>query len=204
MDNAIQNEDSEKLIIGSKAHANVVCGQCQAEIAGKDAYSYKDNNNNELFLCESCRTDVEKYFKAETKNPNIIMALILGSISGVVAGVIWYYLSILTGYQIGYVAIGVGFIIGWAVVIGSGNKRGMGLQLMSAVITLVTLFVSEYFITLHYILQYMLKLPGYSGELFFPSPFEPSMLESIISPMGLLIWGIGIYFAYSIPKSRSI
>ena len=208
MDDKIQNSDSERMQIGSKANTKVICGQCQKEVLGKEAYAYKDAKNNEIFLCEPCKNEVEKVLKAETQNPNIVMALILGSVAGVVAGVIWYFFSILTGYQIGYIAIGVGFIIGWAVIFGSGQKRGAALQIMSAAITLVTLFIAEYFMTLHYIWQYMLKnkaeYPDCQGEMFFLSPFSPDILSSMISPMGLLIWGIGIYFAYSIPKSRAV
>ena len=208
MDDANQRADNEKLKIGSKADVNVVCMQCQKEISSKEAYTYKDKDDNEVFLCESCRCEVENELKKETENPNILLALILGSLAGVIAGIIWYFFSILTGYQIGYIAIGVGFLIGWAVVFGSGKKRGAVLQILSAVITLVTLFISEYFMTLYYFRQYMLKnnseFPDYNGEMFFVSPFEPDVLSSMISPMGLLIWGIGVYFAYSIPKSRAI
>src|SRR6185503_1710751 len=153
-----------------------------------------------------CRGEVEKVLQAETENPNMIMALVLGSVAAIVAGVIWYYFVILSGYQIGYIAIGVGFVIGWAVVLGAGKKRGPKLQIMSAALTLVTLFTSEYFMALHYIRQYLLEnkaeYPDYNGEMFFLSPFDPDILGGMISPMGLLIWGIGIYFAYSVAKTR--
>jgi hypothetical protein len=203
-----QNAGSEKFKIGSKANTSAICAQCQKEVPGKDAYTYKGKDNTEVFLCEACRGEVEKALKSETENPNVVMAAVLGCIAGVVAGIIWYFFSILTGYQIGYIAIGVGFIIGWAVIFGSGHKRGAILQSMSAVITLVTLFVAEYFMTLYYFRRYMLEntaeFPEYHGEMFFVSPFSPELLSSMFSPMGFVIWGIGIYFAYSIPKSRAI
>ena len=87
MDDKIQNADSKKLQIGSKANINVICGKCQKEVLGKEAYAYKDGKNNEVFLCEPCRNEAEKALKAETQNPNIVLALILGSAAGVVAGV---------------------------------------------------------------------------------------------------------------------
>ena len=93
MDDKIQNSDSERMQIGSKANTNVICGQCQKEVLGKEAYAYKDVKNNEIFLCEPCRNEAEKVLKAETQNPNIVMALLLGSIAGIVAGVIWYFFS---------------------------------------------------------------------------------------------------------------
>jgi hypothetical protein len=203
-----QVQESGKIQIGSKANINVKCAQCRKEVLGKEAYAYKGKGGEEIFLCETCKTEAEKVFAAETKNPNIVMAVMLGSMAGVVAGIVWYFFAILTGYQIGYIALGVGFIIGWAVIFGSGKKRGPVLQVISAAITLATLFISEYFMTMYYYRQYLLEnkaqFPDYNGEIFFLSPFDPEVLSSMISPMGLLIWGIGIYFAYSIPKSRAI
>jgi hypothetical protein len=115
---------------------------------------------------------------------------------------------VLTGYQIGYVAIGVGFLIGYAVIFGSGKKRGAPLQIMSAVMTLSTLLIAQYFISLYYVRKYVIEhkaeFPGYQGQWFFISPFNRAILGSIFSPMGILIWAIGIYFAYSLPKSRTI
>jgi hypothetical protein len=205
-----ENKDAEKgkLQIGSKVNENVTCSQCQKEVSGNEAYTYQGKDNAHVFLCSSCRQKAETALQAETKNPNMMLALVLGSVAAVVAGIIWYYFVILTGYQVGYIAIGVGFIIGWAVVIGSGQKRGSSLQIMSAVMTFLTLFVAEYFMALHYLRNALLnnkaEYPDYNGEFFFVSPFDADLLSNMISPMGLLIWGIGIYFAYSIPKSRAL
>lgn len=207
---ADENQDSHggEIKIGSKANAMVTCAQCQKEVSGKEAYTYKDKGKKEIFLCESCRSEAERIFKAETENPNIVMALACGAVAGVFAGALWYFFSILTGYQIGYIAIGVGFVIGWAVIWGSGRKRGATLQWISAGMTLLTLFISEYFMTLYYYRKYLVEnkaeFPTYNGEIFFFSPFDSDILASMISPMGLLIWGIGIYCAYSTPKSRAL
>jgi Ca2+/H+ antiporter len=135
-------------------------------------------------------------------------AFLLGMGAAFIAGILWFAISVVTGYQIGYVAIGVGFLIGYAVLFGSGKKRGMPLQIMSAAMTLVTLFASQYFITLFYIRKYLLEnkaqFPDYTGQWFLVNPFSPDIIASMISPIGLLIWAVGIYFAYSLPKSRSI
>lgn len=202
------NAENHDIKIGSKANENVTCSQCAKQVLGNQAYTYKNKENKSIFLCESCREGVEKALQEETKDPNIAMAIILGAIAAIIAGIVWFFFSILTGYQIGYIAIGVGFLIGWAVILGSGKKRGPVLQMISALMTLVTLFVSEYFMLLYYYRKYLLEhkaeFPDYNGEWFFLSPFSPDLLKDMFSPMGLVIWGIGIYFAYSLPKSRNI
>lgn len=205
----VNEKDNFQIKIGEKKDELVNCGQCQGQFSAAQCYTFKGKKKGEtVYLCEKCHEVVEKAFREETQNPNMAMAMVLGGMAAIIAGVAWYYLSVLTGYQIGYVAIGVGFIIGRAVIWGSGKKRGSSLQIMGAVITILTLLVSQYFTVLYYGRKYLLEhkteYPGYNGQMFFVSPFAPDFMQSMFSPMGLLIWGIGIYFAYSLPKARSI
>ncbi len=206
-DKGRENENFQ-IKIGEKAEEKVQCGQCQLELAAAKAYTYKGKKGQTVYLCEKCRAIAEQKFREETENPNLVMGAISGAVAALVAGVLWSVFAVLTGYQIGYVAIGVGFLIGYAVIWGSGKKRGAPLQLISAGITVVTLFVSQYFLVLYYARKYVIdhaaEFPGYQGQWFFVSPFNPDVLKSMFSPMGLLVWGIGIFFSYSLPKARSI
>ncbi len=205
-----EKESLEKteIKIGEKVTQVLNCSQCQKEVTAGQCYTYKDKKGKEVFLCDGCKEIAEQAFKEETKDPNITGALLLGTLAAVVAGIVWFAISVLTGYQVGYVAIGVGFLIGYAVIFGSGKKRGAVLQMISALITAVTLFSSQYAISIYYLRQYLLankeKILGYNGQWVFLSPFSREILSSMVSPMGLLICAIGIYFAYSLPKSRSI
>lgn len=202
------SKDNMEIKIGAKADQIVKCSGCQKEVPTSQCYTYKGKKGESVFLCEVCREATEKAFKAETQNPNMVMAAILGVLAAIIAGVAWFLLSVLTGYQIGYVAIGVGFIIGYAVIWGAGKKRGASLQMLSAAITVVTLLISQYVIVLYYLRKYLLEhkaeFSGYNGQWIFVSPFNPDVLKGMFSPMGVLIWAIGIYFAYSLPKARSI
>ena len=142
---------------------------------------------------------------AEMQNPNMAMAAMLGALAAVIAGVGWFWFVIITNFEIGYVAIGVGFLIGYGVLLGAGKKRGQSLQVMAALFTFLTIYLSKYCIFLHVMKKYLLENRGYTpGALFFISPFDQTVLRSVASPIGILIWAIGIYFAYSIPKPRVI
>lgn len=200
--------DNTQIKIGAKASESVYCSQCQKEVTGSQCYTYKGKKGEAIFLCDSCREVAEKAFQEETKNPNIAGALFLGALAAIIAGIAWFAITVLTGYQIGYGAIGVGFLIGYAIIFGSGKKRGATLQMMSVALTLVTLFIAQYFISLYYIRKYLLEnkaqFPDYDGQWFFVSPFSLEILSTMISPIGLLIWAVGIYFAYSLPKNRII
>lgn len=202
------SKDNMQIKVGAKVDQLVKCSGCQKEVSTGQCYTYKGKKGESIFLCEACRAVTEKAFNEETQNPNMAMASILGLLAAVIAGFAWFLLTVLTKYQIGYVAIGVGFIIAYAVMWGAGQKRGVSLQILSAVITIVTLLISQYVIVLYYFRQYLLThkadFPDYNGQWFFVSPFHPDVLSGMFSPMGLLIWAIGIYFAYSVPKPRSI
>lgn len=194
--------------IGSKENEIVICSGCKKEISTKDGFTFKDKTDSTIYLCDDCKKATEKEFEKETENPNLTFAILLGCIGGLVSGFIWYFLTVWTDRQIGYIAIGVGFVIGWAVMFGSGGKRGMTIQITSAAITLVTLLCSQYFIVLYYIRKYVsentAEYPNYDGSFFFLSPFNSDFMASMFSPMGVIIWLIGIYFAFSFPKSRAV
>ena len=201
-------KDNMEIKIGAKADQVVKCSGCQKEVSAGQCYTYKGKKGESIFLCEACKEATEKTFKEETQNPNMPMATICGMLAAVIAGAAWFLLTILTKYQVGYVAIGMGFIIGYAVIWGAGKKRGVSLQILSGAITLVTLLVSQYVLELYYIRKYLLEqkaeFPGYNGQWIFVSPFSPEVLKDMFSPIGIFIWAIGIYFAYSLPKARSI
>lgn len=198
--------DREPIQLGGKASQNVQCAQCQQQIPAGQYYSYKGEKGEDVFLCSPCRGQVEKVMQAETQNPNLVVALLFGLAAGLVAGTVWHVIVIVTGYEIGYVAIGVGWLIGLAVHIGSGRKRAASLQVLSSAITLMTLLVANYFTFLHFLRKALVeqKTEGYGGEFFFISPFEPSFLQDLVSPIGLLIWAIALYVAFSVPKPRAL
>ena len=194
----------ESIQIGAKASQSVTCAQCQRSVAPGEYYTYK-GKGGELYLCGACRESVEQTFQAETKGLNLVMAILLGVIGAAAAGAIWHFIVVFTGYEIGYVAIGVGYCVGFAVHWGSGRKRGAVLQFLSAGLTLVTLLAASYFTFLHLLRKYLLeqKMEGYTGQFFFISPLEPDFLKGLVSPIGLVIWAIALYVAFSVPKPRT-
>jgi hypothetical protein len=202
----VSDPGAEPIRIGAKATESVTCAECQQSTPPGQYYSYKDQQGQDVFLCSACRDKVEKVLAAENENPNLPLAVIAGLAGALVAGIVWYLIVTISGYEIGYVAIGVGWLIGWAVHLGSGRRRGVPLQLLSAAITLCTLVVASYFTFLHFVRKAMLeeKVEGYAGEFFLISPFEPTFLQNLVSPIGLLIWAIALYVAFSVTKPRSL
>ncbi len=200
-------ENQLQIKISSKATQSVICSSCQKEVPAGQFYSYKDSKKQDIYFCSTCREGVAKAYSEEMANPNLAQAGLVGCLGAVVAGFLWFWIVQWAQREIGYFSIGVGFVIGYAVHWGSGMKRGPSLQMMSAVLTLVTLYTANYFIALQSIKKYYVAHPPIwlaGGEIAYISPFHHDIVRSVMSPIGLLIWGIGIYFAYQIPKHRAV
>jgi hypothetical protein len=59
---------------------------------------------------------------AEPKQ-NFALALSLGIVAALIGAIAWAVVTVTTGYQIGYMAIGVGFLVGFAMRLGRGRSR---------------------------------------------------------------------------------
>lgn len=197
----------KKINVSSKATNNVECDNCKKSIKAGEQFTFKGKDGKEIYLCKDCKVLVDDAFALETKNPNILRSVAGGLLAAVIAGIIWYFFVIITKIELGYLAIGVGYLIGWGVYLGSGKKRGIAIQLITVAITLLTLIVSSYLVYSHFVEEYLenelgkqVSLPIWAVLIDAPSDF----LSSLVSPMGLLIWGIGLYVAYRFAMPRKV
>jgi hypothetical protein len=184
------------------------CAACGAEIPQGQAVVLrgKDKKAPPKTICPNCATSLEKTFEAETENPNLLGALALGLSAAVISALVWYLLVALTHYQIGFVAVGVGFLIGVAVRFGAGGQRGIALQLASVAITLLAMGTSEYLIVRHFAAQALAEEGYTSIPLVLPIGLMLMLVvESIKSdPLTLLFWGIAAWEAFAIPGKRRL
>jgi len=130
-----------------------VCASCSMPIeSGDENLIIKASKKKErdTFLCAQCLAKVETALEEETRNPNVLLAFVGGLGCAVVAGLIWYFFVTLTGWQVGIIAILMGWLVGQGVVRGAGNKRGTALRWISVLLTLVAIFFSEYLIFNHF------------------------------------------------------
>ena len=127
----------------------------------------------------------------------LIGGLALGAGAAVVATVAWYLIVALSEYQIAFVAIAVGWLVGSAVVWGSGRRVSWPLIVASPLLTLVALAVSEYLIVYHVVTQEL----GIAVELLQPiGVMIEIVIESITAePSTLVFWGIALVASAWIP-----
>jgi hypothetical protein len=138
-----------------------------------------------------------------------------GAIGAVLATAIWYGVVTVTHWQIGFVAVAIGFIVAQGVVFGAGRHPSILLVPVSLAFTFVALVVSEYFIARFLINEGLAELLALMGsgqaegmeftyaelqaEFQGMSPIDivRSSLES--DPLTLLFWAIAGWEAFVIP-----
>jgi hypothetical protein len=93
--------------------------------------------------CEKCRYELEAERTRGSGPGRFARALLGGGLAGLVGAGIYYAVLALTGYEVGLVAIVVGFLVGFGVRWGSGGRGGWPYQILAVGITYVAI-VSTY------------------------------------------------------------
>ena len=105
------------------------CAACSAALRGS-YYTLGDR-----MLCEPCHFEVRDAGPSGSVATRALGAIALGAAAAVVGGAVWMLVTEITGYEIGLIAIAVGFLVGAAVRLGSRQAGGVGYQLIAVFLT---------------------------------------------------------------------
>ena len=136
---------------------------------------------------------------------DIAGGVIGGAIGAVLATALWYGVVAITNWQVGIIAVAVGFIVGQGVVFGAGRHPSIALVPISVAFTLVSLVVSEYLIARHFLGIAAAEISAEFGvtiaevEAEFASPIELLRFSLETEPITLLFWAIAGWEAFVIP-----
>ncbi len=100
---------------------------------------------------------------------------------------------IATSFQVGYLAIGIGWLIGKAVSMGAGNCDSFKLKLISVGIAVLTMMMAEYFIISHFV---SIELSKYDPSLQMPSGLHLLSLDIQHDPFTLVFWLFALFAAF--------
>lgn len=124
-------------------------------------------------------------------NGSFPLAIVGGAIAAVIGAAIWAAVSLATGYQIGFMAIGVGLLVGIAVrFAGGGGSPAFGV--IGGLFALLGCLLGNLLTVIGYLADH--EGIGFFAALFsfnYAATFE--IMQATFSPMDLLFYGIAVY-----------
>jgi hypothetical protein len=90
--------------------------------------------------------------EAEQFTPQALLPAVAGGLlAAIVGGIVWGLIVILTDYEVGFVAWGIGFLAGFLVVRFAGGRKGVPLQAIGIVASLVGIVLGKYIAYVYFI-----------------------------------------------------
>jgi hypothetical protein len=115
----------------------VSCSSCRSLLP--DTYFVVNGH----IVCEQCRRSAEANWNRGGAAGRFTTALGLGILATIGCSILWYVVLKATGYQLGILAVAVGFVVGSAVRKGSNGRGGWRYQTLAIFLT-YTAIVSSY------------------------------------------------------------
>jgi hypothetical protein len=135
----------------------------------------------------------------EERSGTVLTAALAGLAAAVVGGIVWALIVRWTEYEIGFVAWGIGFLVGTAVVFGAREARGIPLQVLAVVLALVGIVIGKY---LSFVWVIQDELPGLNLPVFSTDTMDIwwDARSDIWGGWDLLWVGLAVVTAFRIPQ----
>ena len=156
-------------------------------------------------VCPACASQVEQELAASKGSAlGIVPGLVGGAIGALVGAGIWAAIAVLTDYEIGYIAVLVGFLAGHGVRL-AARGRGRALQFVAVAMSIIGLLAAKYFLFAHYTIE---ALAAEGHQLSYVDPrlaiVFPFALVEMVSPFDLLWIILAVGAAYRAPALPAI
>lgn len=158
------------------------------------------------FYTEIMRAARDQTFTSE-QLPLALIGAILAALAG---GAAWAMIMVYSGYELGFVAWGLGLLSGTAVVYSTRGKKGTPLQIMAVISAVFGILLGKYFALYYYMNEAISAEYGAeaAGEISIVSTtmfFEFVDLAPVLFGGYDLLWaGFAILTAWQIPKGAGI
>ncbi|MDX1599907.1 MAG: hypothetical protein R3191_00175 [Anaerolineales bacterium] len=161
-------------------------------------------------IVHEVRKRVQEAAEQEVLTPGSVAKAFIGAgIAVIVGGVVWGLIVLATGYEIGFMAVGIGILAGLSVNLISG-KRGRPLQVIAVLAAVGGIVIGKYF-TFFSILKDVLGQEvgleaAASVSMFSPSVIATffSSLPSVASPYDILWVVLAVLAAWRLPKGLGL
>ena len=140
----------------------------------------------------------------------LVPAILGGLLAALIGGAIWGGIAIWTGSEIGYVALGVGFLCGTGVVLITGGKKGAPLQAIAVVASLLGIAIGKYVNFFSVVKEITAEERGAEAAATM-SLFSVEMVQFFGDSIPAMASGydalwvvLAVYMAWSIPKASGL
>jgi hypothetical protein len=107
----------------------IECSACQAAIR---TYYYNVDGNA---VCAKCKHVAEQSVKGQRGASAFLKAAFFGGFAALLGALLYFGVGALTGYEIGLVAIAIGFMVGFGVRLGANGGGGRRYQVLALALT---------------------------------------------------------------------
>jgi len=186
--------DRAEYALAPTANTTDTCTRCQQPIA---ASYYRINGD---LACESCAQQATPTQLAHS-HAAYSRAILYGIGAAIVGMIVYALFEIATGISIGYLAIGVGYLVGKAMKLGSGGRGGRRYQIAAALLTYAAVSIAAVPVALHYYnKQHSAKTaqtaPANNAQKEHPFPgdeqSQPAPKPVVLSHLIIMLLGLGL------------
>ncbi|NDV65333.1 hypothetical protein [Bacteroides sp. 224] len=130
------------------------------------------------------------------KEQNMPMAVVAGLAACVAGAIVWALISVSSGMQIGYMAVGMGFLVGYAIrLFGKGVTPVFGV--LGACMALLGCVLGDYLSIVGYTARDF-EMPFFEALREIPMSLVMSSLVENLMSMTALFYGIAIFEGYKL------
>ena len=156
-------------------------------------------------LVNAVHADMLQTIESERVSSGALFGAVAGAVvAAILGGIIWGQIVLWTDYEIGWMAIGMGAVTGFAALVVSGGKRGLLIQVVAVGAALFGVAFGKYFIYVTLVRENLMPAGSPSR---FSLLFEEAMVQAFIEDASLvfgffdLLWvALAVYTAWRIPK----
>ena len=146
------------------------------------------------------QTKVQNFMQRRRAEQSMPLAIAAGVVAALVGAAIWAIVTDMTGYQIGLMAIAVGFLVGYAVqFLGKGIERPY--QYVGAACALLGCVLGNYFADVGFLGQ-QLHADFFTVLSRIPLDKAGTLMQASFQPMDVLFYAIAVYEGYRFSLKR--
>jgi hypothetical protein len=127
-------------------------------------------------------------------NQNLLFGTFGGVVAAAIGAAVWAVITALTNFQIGWMAVGVGFLVGYAVrICGKGIDKSFGA--VAAILSLVGCLAGN-LLTACIVISRHQQIPFFDLLSRLNPEVVVGLIRATFHPMDLLFYGIAVYEGY--------